>query len=50
VPDAENPYNFGRFFDFVDEDIGMDDDPFASVVYPFPAYVREQGKVCGGVD
>lgn len=50
MPDAQNSHYFGYFIDFVEQDVRMDDDPFACVVHPLPAHVREQGKVCGGVD
>jgi len=47
MPDAKNPDNLGRLINFVEQDIGMGDDPFAGAVAPVSAHVGKHGEVFG---
>jgi len=50
MPDAKNPYSSSGFIDFVEQDVGVNHDPFTGVVFAFPADVRKHGQVCGCVN
>jgi len=50
MPDAKNSCNFSDFIDFVEQDVRMDDHPFAGAVLTFTTDVGEHGEICGSVD
>ena len=50
VPDAQDFNDFGHFIDFVEQNVGLGDDPFAGAVQSYPADAREHCQVFCRID